>query len=70
MQGTDDFHTYVRWQPDTPESIPVTVGRIDWGWHGRAESPDWVLINSGDYGPTPDWFDHNPVDWLNTYHNE
>jgi hypothetical protein len=62
----DDFHTYVRFQPSTPESIPVTIGRLDWQWHGRVQSPAWALTISNWSGPNfcPD---RAPVEWHHVY---
>ena len=29
-EGQDDFQDYVRFQPDGDDSIPITIGRVDW----------------------------------------
>jgi hypothetical protein len=70
-ENQDDFRTYLRWQPDTPGSIPVTVGRIDRGWHGKAEkiSGVWTLTVRTAYGPNLDGAEENFPDWTRVYHN-
>lgn len=66
----DDFHTYLRFQPDGDGSIPITIGRIDWGRHGKAEKINgvWSLTVSNYYGPTTDWSDRTFPKWLKVYH--
>ena len=64
----DDFHDYVRFQPDG--GIPVTIGRIDWGWHGKAtkSSGAWSLTTSTSYINSPDTSDDSFPTWPSTYH--
>ena len=45
---TRRFEMYLMWQPMYyPNSIPVPIGYITWGWGGGASyiSPNWVLTN-------------------------
>jgi len=53
-EAQDDFHDYVRFQPDG--GIPITIGRVDWGWHGKATKSGgmWSLVTATYYGPTLD----------------
>jgi hypothetical protein len=64
---TDTFETYLQFQPDG--GIPVTIGRIDWGWSC------WAIENNGIWtwatptsGPTPDWNDDSFPVWTQVYH--
>jgi len=64
----DDFHDYVRFQPDG--GIPITIGRIDWGWHGRAtySGSAWSLVISTNYINPLDTSDDSFPVWMNVYH--
>jgi hypothetical protein len=64
----DDFHDYVRFQPDG--GIPITIGRIDWGWHGKAtySGGAWSLVISTNYINQPDTSDDSFPIWTDVYH--
>lgn len=66
----DDFQTFLLWKPTGSGSIPVPLGRNDWGWHGRAEKSGgaWSLTISNWYGPTFTVGRNYPY-WTNVYHN-
>jgi len=66
-EAQDDFHDYVRFQPDG--GIPITIGCVDWGWHGKAtkSSGVWSLVTATDYGPTLDSSDDSFPTWPYTY---
>jgi hypothetical protein len=65
----DDFHTYLRFQAENSNSIPVTLGRVDWGWHGRGVFTNgaWSLVISTNYGPNFDFNDHSDPYWQQVY---
>jgi hypothetical protein len=63
----DHFKTYLRFQPDG--GIPVTIGRIDWGWGCYEIENNGIW--SGDTsinGPTPDWSDDSFPEWNAVYY--
>jgi hypothetical protein len=64
----DDFHDYLRFQPDG--GIPITIGRIDWGWHGKAtySGGAWSLVISTNYINQPDASDDSFPTWPDVYH--
>jgi hypothetical protein len=66
----DDFHDYVRFRPDGSDSIPITIGRIDWGWHGKATKSGgaWSLVISTNYINQPDTSDDSVPTWTDVYH--
>lgn len=46
------FKLYLMWKPTMPDSIPISLGFLSWGWHGRAQATtrptvdangEWVL---------------------------
>lgn len=48
QSDSNSFEMYLMWQPMYyPNSIPVPIGYITWGWGGGASyiSPNWVLTN-------------------------
>jgi hypothetical protein len=65
----DTFETYLEFQP--AGGIPVTLGVIEWGWHGRVDgsysSSIWSLTTSSITGPTfYDYYDDFP-EWPSVY---
>ena len=68
---TDRFKTYVRFQPDTPGSIPVTIGRVDWGWHGRGTlaGSAWFLQVQSITQPILNTNDNSFPIWQHTFTN-
>jgi hypothetical protein len=49
----DDYKTFLRFVPTGDDNIPVTLERLDWGWHGKAVATNgWSLTISNAYGPT------------------
>jgi hypothetical protein len=66
-EAQDDFHDYVRFQPDG--GIPITIGRVDWGWHGKAikNGSLWSLVTATYYGATLDSADDSFPIWPYTY---
>jgi hypothetical protein len=50
---TDSFKTYVCFQPNGSGSIPVTIGRVDWGWQGDAALSSGVWSLTTNSIPTP-----------------
>jgi hypothetical protein len=38
--ATEDFMTFLMFDPKSPGSIPVPLGVISWNWGGQASSPD------------------------------
>jgi hypothetical protein len=68
-EDEDDFNQYLQFQPDSENSIPVTIGIFTWGWHGKATKGAngvWGLDISTDYGPTLNGSDGFP-EWERTY---
>lgn len=67
-EAQDDFHDYVRFQPDGG-GIPVTIGRVDWGWHGKATKSGgvWSLVAATYYGPNLDSSDDSFPQWPYIY---
>jgi hypothetical protein len=67
----DEFIAYVRYSPQLPESIFVTIGRIEWSWHGRAEEDSgmWTLTVTNLTGPTTNWADDSFPEWDRVYEN-
>jgi hypothetical protein len=61
VQQTDNFLTYVRFQPDG--GIPVTIGIVDWGWVGDAEKSGgvWSLVTGTLSGPRHNSDDSFPL---------
>jgi len=68
-EATYNFKTYVRIQPVGAGSIPITLKRIEWSWHGRADCINgaWSLT----VGNQPVINSVSPDDtfpeWPNTY---
>jgi hypothetical protein len=67
---SDDFQTYVQFQPNSSGGIPVTIGCVNWSWHARTDGANgaWALTasnitvtNLATGGP--------PAKWPSTYHN-
>jgi hypothetical protein len=65
----DLFKTYVRYKPGTAGSIYITLGRIDWGWHGQAEGTPWSLTISNIFSPVLDTSDQAFPCYATTYYN-
>ena len=65
----DQFKTYMRYKPCTTGAIYITLGRVDWGWHGRAEGTPWSLTVSNIFGPVLDASDQAFPRWEETYYN-
>jgi hypothetical protein len=63
VSNIDPFKTYLRFLPTGSDSIWVTLGREDWGWHGDAYvglMTDNHGITAPQYTPTdefPEWSD-------------
>ena len=53
-QLTPSFKTYLCFQPTSAGSIPITLERVEWSEHGRADltSGIWTLTTSYIIGPT------------------
>jgi hypothetical protein len=68
-EAQDDFHDYVQFQPDGGGSIAITIGRVDWGWHGKATTSSgvWSLVTSTNYCNSPDSSDDSFPVWPYTY---
>jgi hypothetical protein len=67
----DQFETYIEFQPIG--GIPVTIGVVNWGWHGRAEgsytTSIWLLTAQSITGPSLDADDDSFPEFPHTYHN-
>ncbi len=65
---TNLFKTYLQFQPTG--GIPVTIGRIDWGWSCNATESNgmwsWTLTTNQ---PAPNWSDSTFPLWTNVFHN-
>jgi hypothetical protein len=65
---TNLFKTYLQFQPTG--GIPVTIGRIDWGWSCIAIQSNgiwsWTLTTNQ---PATNWNDNSFPQWTNTFHN-
>jgi hypothetical protein len=65
---TNLFRTYLQFQPTG--GIPVTIGRIDWGWSCIATESNgiwsWTLTTNQ---PVPNWNDSTFPLWTNVFHN-
>jgi len=66
---TDIFKTYVKFQPEG--GIPVTLGRVDWNWHGSTAVSDgvWRLADDTVGGPVLQVEDDSFPFWTSVYHN-
>ena len=66
----DHFKTYLQFQPNTSGRIPVTIGRVDWGWSCTAIEIDkiWSKVVFS-YGPDQDWSDNSFPYWSHIYSN-
>jgi hypothetical protein len=66
----DSFKVYLQFEPTGGNSIPITLGRIDWGWEGLAQytSGAWSLTINNPSGPTPDWTDDSFPSWTTVRH--
>ncbi|MGA3284637.1 MAG: hypothetical protein ABSD57_09300 [Verrucomicrobiota bacterium] len=63
----DQFKTYLRFQPNS--GIPVTIGRIDWGWDCYENENNGIWSgNTSTTGPTPDWSDDSFPVWNAIYY--
>jgi len=63
---SDAFRVFFQYKPNSPNSIPVTLGRVDWGWGFEAIKPDdtWGVIPVGLAAPV--WLDdHSFPKWDN-----
>jgi hypothetical protein len=72
VEKNDSFKTYVCFQPDDDGSIPVTIGRVDWGWYGEAYNTNglWQLDRaSAITGPALDSSDDSFPQWPNVFNN-
>lgn len=47
------WQTYVRFTPKEPDSIPVTLGRVDWSWNAVANTTNGVWHVTADSGSVP-----------------
>jgi hypothetical protein len=70
VEKTDSFWTYVQFQPDG--GIPITIGIVTWGWHGKATADDsgvWSL-NIQDITPPFLYSDDDTFpEWSNIFLN-
>lgn len=68
---SDQFQTYLQFQPATSGSIAVTICRIDWGWLCNATESNGIWTwNMVPIGPTCDWDDDSFPLWPDVYHND
>ena len=67
----DTFETYLEFQPIG--GIPITLGIIDWSWHGRVDgsysTSSWSLTTNSITGPSFDKYSDNFQEWPDVYHN-
>jgi hypothetical protein len=67
IEKQDGFTTYTQFQP--AGGIPITIGSVNWFWHGKA-TPDangvWNL-DITNYTVLPDFDDDSFPKWPNTY---
>ncbi len=65
----DSFNTYLEFQP--PGGIPVTIGRITWGWHGQTAVSGgiWSLARGDVTGPSLNSADDTFPEWTTVYYN-
>jgi len=49
-----EFYDYIRFQPSTSDSIPVTIGRLDWYFHGTTSLISVPGSSQQDYAPVTD----------------
>ncbi len=63
----DEFMTYVCFQPKG--GIPVTIGRVDWAWHGRTVLSNglWTLTIGNITGTMLDPSDDSFPEWQQVY---
>jgi hypothetical protein len=63
VQMTDAFKTYLCFQPELSNSIPITIGSVDWGWNGKAQWQNnwWYLTSQGTSPPSLDVDDSFPT---------
>ena len=63
------FMTYVCFQPNG--GIPITIGRVDWGWHGKTVLSNglWSLTVSNIIAPTLNATDNSFPQWQQVYNN-
>jgi hypothetical protein len=66
---SDSFNTYLEFQPI--DGIPITIGRITWGWHGQTALSGgvWSLATGDISGPTLDSTDDTFPVWTSTFYN-
>jgi hypothetical protein len=65
----DSFNTYLEFQP--VGGIPVTIGRVTWGWHGQtaASGGVWSLAIGDVTGPSLNDSDDTFPVWTTVYYN-
>jgi hypothetical protein len=65
---TNQFKTYLQFQP--AGGIPVTIGRVDWGWGCNATHSNGIWSwNCFSNQPTANWNDSTFPTWTNIFHN-
>jgi hypothetical protein len=66
---TGHWKDYVRFTPDGNNSIPITLGRIDWDWAATAlATPHWHITSDGVNGPVQHDDDSFPT-WTKSFPN-
>jgi hypothetical protein len=70
VDAADEFRTYLRFESSAPNSIPVTIGRVTWGWKGKATKSNgvWTLFDDSISGPNAAESHEFPI-WTDVYHN-
>ena len=70
VQLTPGFKAYLCFQPTSAGSIPITLERVEWSEHGRADltSGIWTLTTSHIIGPSFSNDDSFPF-WEQVFHN-
>jgi hypothetical protein len=67
---TDNFKTYLVFNPnpDDSQNIWVTLARVDWGWHGKADlATSWSISEASTNSPSFNATDEFPV-WNKVFH--
>ena len=66
---SDSFNTYLEFQP--LGGIPITIGRVNWGWHGQTfiSGGVWSLATDSVTGPNLNSSDDLFPEWTEIYYN-
>jgi hypothetical protein len=70
VQLTPNLKTYLCFQPKSANSIPITLERVEWSEHGRADLTSGIWTPTTSYITGPSFFDDDSFPfWEQIFHN-